>query len=135
MNGEIAAILAMDGIASGAIYVLIGLGLVLIFAVTRVIFVPFGDIAAFTALTLASLETGGLPGTVGLVAVLAVLAAAMEAAALVRVRALNRLPRAFLFYLVLPLVPAAAAWLAAVRTPPVPLPVGVSPAPGRPTAP
>ena len=53
MNGEIAAILAMDGIASGAIYVLIGLGLVLIFAVTRVIFVPFGDIAAFTALTLA----------------------------------------------------------------------------------
>ena len=51
MNGEIAAILAMDGIASGAIYVLIGLGLVLIFAVTRVIFVPFGDIAAFTALT------------------------------------------------------------------------------------
>ena len=45
MNGEIAAILAMDGIASGAIYVLIGLGLVLIFAVTRVIFVPFGDIA------------------------------------------------------------------------------------------
>src|ERR1700682_6151492 len=73
MNGEIAAILAMDGIASGAIYVLIGLGLVLIFAVTRVIFVPFGDIAAFTALTLASLETGGLPRTVGLVAVLAVM--------------------------------------------------------------
>ena len=27
MNGEIAAILAMDGIASGAIYVLIGLGM------------------------------------------------------------------------------------------------------------
>src|SRR5207302_2369716 len=54
MNGEIAAILAMDGIASGAIYVLIGLGFVLIFAVTRVIFVPFGDIAAFTALSLAS---------------------------------------------------------------------------------
>ena len=83
MTGEIAAILAMDGIASGAIYVLIGLGLVLIFAVTRVIFVPFGDIAAFTALTLASLETGGRPGTVGLVAVLAVLATAVEATALV----------------------------------------------------
>ncbi len=87
MNGEIAAILAMDGIASGAIYVLIGLGLVLIFAVTRVIFVPFGDIAAFTALTLASLEAGGRPGTVGLVAVLAVLATAVEATALARNRA------------------------------------------------
>jgi branched-chain amino acid transport system permease protein len=126
MNGEIAAILAMDGVASGAIYVLIGLGLVLIFAVTRVIFVPFGDIAAFTALTLASLETGGLPGTVGLVAVLAVLAAAMEGAALVRARALNRLPRAFLFYLVLPLVPAAAVWLAAGTTFSMPIRIGLS---------
>ncbi len=126
MNGEIAAILTMDGIASGAIYVLIGLGLVLIFAVTRVIFVPFGDIAAFTALTLASLEMGGLPGTVGLVAVLAVLAAAMEGAALVRARALNQLPRAFIFYLVLPLVPAAAVWLAAGTTLSMPLRIGLS---------
>jgi branched-chain amino acid transport system permease protein len=126
MNGEIAASLAMDGIASGAIYVLIGLGLVLIFAVTRVIFVPFGDIAAFTALSLASLETGGLPGTVGLVAVLAVLAAAMEGAALVRGRALNRLPRALLFYLVLPLVPAAAVWFVAGTTLSMPLRIGLS---------
>ena len=46
MDGEIATILAMDGIASGAIYLLLGLGFVLIFAVTRVIFVPFGDIPA-----------------------------------------------------------------------------------------
>src|SRR5258708_23029711 len=108
MNGEIAAILAMDGIASGAIYVLIGLGLVLIFAVTRVIFVPFGDIAAFTALTLASLGTGGRPGTVGLVAVLAVLATVVESIALARAGAPHRLPRALLCYLVLPLLPAGA---------------------------
>src|ERR1700748_3659690 len=101
MDGEIAAILAMDGIASGAIYVLIGLGLVLIFAVTRVIFVPFGDIAAFTALSLASRETAPRPGTTGLVVALAVLATAVEVIALVRARALARLPRALLFYLVL----------------------------------
>jgi branched-chain amino acid transport system permease protein len=113
MTGEIAAILAMDGIASGAIYLLIGLGFVLIFAVTRVIFVPFGDIAAFTALSLASLETGTRPGTIGLVAVLAVLATGMEAASLARTGALGRLPRALLFYLVLPLVPAVAVWFAA----------------------
>ncbi len=87
MDGEIAAILAMDGIASGAIYVLIGLGLVLIFAVTRVIFVPFGDIAAFTALSLASLENGTRPGTIGLVVALAVLATVVEAIALVRAHA------------------------------------------------
>jgi len=126
MNGEIAAILAMDGIASGAIYVLIGLGFVLIFAVTRVIFVPFGDIAAFTALSLASLETGTRPGTVGLVAALAVLATAFEAVALVRVRAFERLPRAVLFYLVLPLVPAAAVWFAAGSALSMPVRIGLS---------
>src|SRR5215471_16656958 len=99
MDGEIATILEMDGIASGAIYLLIGLGLVLIFAVTRVIFVPFGDIAAFTGLSLAALENGHRPGTVGMVAVLAVLATVKECALLVRARALHRLPHTVLFYL------------------------------------
>lgn len=126
MTGEIAAILAMDGIASGAIYVLIGLGLVLIFAVTRVIFVPFGDIAAFTALTLASLETGARPGTVGLVAVLAVLATVVEGAALVRMRVFHRLPRAVFFYLVLPLLPAAAIWFLAGATLSMPIRIALS---------
>ncbi len=126
MTGEIAAILAMDGIASGAIYVLIGLGLVLIFAVTRVIFVPFGDIAAFTALSLASLETGVRPGTVGLVAVLAVLATVVEGAALVRMRAFHRLPRAVFFYLVLPLLPAAAIWFLAGATLSMPIRIALS---------
>ena len=61
MNAQITAILTMDGVATGAIYVLIALGFVLIFAVTRIIFVPFGDITAFTALTLADLEAGACP--------------------------------------------------------------------------
>jgi branched-chain amino acid transport system permease protein len=47
------------------------------------------------------------------VAVLAILATLVEAVALARNRALNRLPRALLFYLVLPLIPAAAVWFAA----------------------
>ena len=50
MNAQIAAILAVDGITTGAIYVLIAIGLVLVFLVTRVLYVPFGDIAAFTVL-------------------------------------------------------------------------------------
>src|SRR5260221_5062858 len=93
MNGEIAAILAMDGIASGAIYVLIGLGFVLIFAVTRVIFVPFGNIAAFTALTLASLETAVRPGTIGVVVLLAVPATAIALVAIAGARAFYWLAR------------------------------------------
>jgi branched-chain amino acid transport system permease protein len=110
MDGEIAAILAIDGIASGAIYALIAIGFVLIFAVTRVIFVPFGDIAAFTALTLASLETRQIPGTVGLVAVLAVLATVMETTSLLRERKARAVPRALLFFLALPLVPVVIVW-------------------------
>ena len=46
----------------------------LIFSVTRVVFVPFGDVAAFAALSLAAFETGRMPATIGLVLTLAVLA-------------------------------------------------------------
>lgn len=121
MTPEIAAILGMDGIATGAVYVLIALGIVLIFAVTRVIFVPFGDIAAFTALTLAALDMQRLPGTVALVAMLAGVATLMEVGAIVRRRAFARIPRACCFYLVLPLTPAALAWLAAGTVLPMPV--------------
>lgn len=110
MTPDIAAILALDGIATGAIYVLIALGFVLIFAVTRVIFVPFGDIAAFTALTLAALEMQKLPGTVGLVAALAVLATLMELYSIARAGSYERVPRALFFYLALPLAAAGLVW-------------------------
>src|ERR1700757_5428751 len=102
MTSDIAAILAMDGIATGAVYALVAIGTVLIFTVTRVIFIPFGDIAAFTALTLAALDAKQFPGTGGLVVVLACLACLMETASLVRAVALRALPQAVLFYLVLP---------------------------------
>ncbi len=64
MTADIAAILLQDGIANGAIYVLLATVLVLVFTVTRVIFVPQGDLVAFTALTLAAFDTGVIPGTV-----------------------------------------------------------------------
>ena len=54
MTPEVALILGIDGLANGAVYLLAGLGLVLIFSVTRVVFVPFGDVAAFAALSLAA---------------------------------------------------------------------------------
>ena len=64
MTPDIAAILAVDGIANGAIYVLVAIGLVLIFTVTRVIFVPFGDVVGYSALTVAALQLRQMPGTV-----------------------------------------------------------------------
>jgi branched-chain amino acid transport system permease protein len=121
MTSQIAAILTLDGIATGAIYVLIALGFVLIFAVTRIVFVPFGDITAFTALTLAALEAKHLPGTVSMVAALAAFATLLEIFALLRSGAPDRILRALLFYLVLPLVPALAVWLTAGMSLPAPV--------------
>lgn len=113
MTWDVALILGVDGLANGAVYLLAGLGLVLIFSVTRVVFVPFGDIAAFTALTLAAFETGRVPPTIGLVMVLAALATVTEVASLLRRGEKARIPRAVAAWGLLPLVPCALAWGAA----------------------
>jgi branched-chain amino acid transport system permease protein len=110
MTWDIALILSVDGLASAAIYLLAGLGLVLIFSVTRVIFVPFGDIAVFSALSLAAFQSDKLPPTVGLVASLAVLAVIAEVFTLVRRREFSRLPKALLGWGVLPALSCAFAW-------------------------
>lgn len=68
MDGTILLFLIQDGITNGAIYALLGLALVLVFAVTRVVFIPQGEFVAFGALTYALLESGQVPGTVWLVA-------------------------------------------------------------------
>ncbi|KPU89063.1 ABC transporter permease [Variovorax paradoxus] len=126
MTWDVALILGIDGLANGAIYLLAGLGLVLIFSVTRVVFVPFGDIAAFAALTLAAFETGKLPPTIGLVAVLAALAVLTEVGSLVRRGEARRIPKAVLAWGVLPLVPCAIAWAAASAGVPAPVQLAVS---------
>ena len=71
MDLSIAGILALDGVTNGAIYALLGLATVLVFAVTRVIFIPQGEFVAYGALTLAMLQTGAVPGTVWLLLILA----------------------------------------------------------------
>jgi branched-chain amino acid transport system permease protein len=80
MDFSIASILLLDGVTNGAIYALLGLATVLVFAVTRVIFIPQGEFVAYGALTLAILKTGQVPGTVWLLLILAAVAALMNAA-------------------------------------------------------
>jgi branched-chain amino acid transport system permease protein len=63
-------ILTADGLTNGAVYALLSLALVLVFAVTRVIFVPQGEFVMFGTLTLASLQLGRVPGTLTLLLVL-----------------------------------------------------------------
>jgi branched-chain amino acid transport system permease protein len=78
MDLTIAAILGLDGLTNGAIYALVALALVLVFSVTRIIFIPQGEFVAFGALTLASLQAGKVPGTVWLLLLLALGVAVLD---------------------------------------------------------
>ena len=79
MDLTIFAILVQDGVTNGAVYALLGLATVLVFSVTRVIFIPQGEFVAYGALTLAMFQTGKVPGTVWLLLIMAVLAALLDA--------------------------------------------------------
>ena len=70
MDPTIALILVQDGIVNGAIYALLALSLVLVFAVTRVVFIPQGEFVAYGALTYAALDAGQMPGSVWLLCAL-----------------------------------------------------------------
>ncbi|WP_180127943.1 branched-chain amino acid ABC transporter permease [Rhodoferax sp. BLA1] len=79
MDFSIASILMLDGFTNGAVYALLGLATVLVFSVTRVIFIPQGEFVAYGALTLAIFQTGKVPGTVWLLLIMAGLAALLDA--------------------------------------------------------
>jgi branched-chain amino acid transport system permease protein len=115
---EVALLLAQDGVVNGAIYALLAAALVLVFSVTRVIFIPQGEFVAFGALTLAALQAGKVPGTLWLLAATGGAVAVADAVRLVRAGTARRLPRALAASLG---PPAALAALLAV-VPPAALP-------------
>ncbi|MGE8331713.1 MAG: branched-chain amino acid ABC transporter permease, partial [Paraburkholderia nemoris] len=84
MDLSIAAILAQDGITTGAIYALLALALVLVFSVTRVIFIPQGEFVSYGALTLAALQTQKFPATCWLLMAMGAACFVVEIAGLVR---------------------------------------------------
>ena len=61
MDLQIALMLAQDGVVNGAIYALMALALVLVFSVTRIIFIPQGEFVSFAALSMAALQAHGYP--------------------------------------------------------------------------
>jgi branched-chain amino acid transport system permease protein len=107
--------LAQDGITNGAIYALLALALLLVFSVTRVIFVPQGEFISYAALSLALLQVGQVPGVVYVLVGGGVIAALFEVALALRDKAPRRLPLALLGYVVFPCAMAALAWWAAPR--------------------
>lgn len=79
MDLTVLALLVQDGMTNGAVYALLAVAIVLVFAVTRVIHVPQGEYVTLGALTLAHLQARQLPGAVWLLLLLAVLATCAEA--------------------------------------------------------
>jgi branched-chain amino acid transport system permease protein len=126
MDLSIAAFLMQDGITNGAIYALLALALVLVFTVTRIVWIPSGEFVTYGTLTLAGLQLGKPPGTVGLLIGVAVVAAAVETVSTLRRREWRRLPARLGLWLGLPLAIAAVVWWAAPRALPLPLQIALA---------
>ena len=118
LNTTIMLFLVQDGITNGAIYALLGLALVLVFAVTRVILIPQGEFVTFGALTYATLSTGNMPGTAWLAVAMGVVAFGLDLFAGRRSLHLRRVGRAFAVNILLPVaIYALTFWLAGKNTP------------------
>lgn len=103
MDSTILLFLLQDGITSGAIYALLGLALVLVFAVTRVILIPQGEFVTFGALTYAVLATGKVPGTTLLALGMGVVAFAFDMIAGRNTMSARKFIRSLALNIVLPL--------------------------------
>ena len=112
MSFDIALWLAQDGITNGAIYALLALALLLVFTVTRIIFVPQGEFISYAALSLALLQAGRLPGTVFVLVIGGLVAALFDGVIAVREKSYRRLPRILALYVGLPAIMATITWWA-----------------------
>lgn len=114
MNSTVAIFLTQDGLTNGAIYALLAQATVLVFAVTRILFVPQGDFVTLGALTFASLQAGRVPPSVWLLLGLGGATVLVELWRDMRARRLRqRFARTALLNLGVPLAVAGGALLLA----------------------
>src|SRR6202165_1195221 len=126
LNTTIMLFLLQDGITNGAIYALLGLALVLVFAVTRVILIPQGEFVTYGALTYASLSAGQMPGTTRLAVAMGIVAFCLDIFAGRRSLRPRLVGRALGVNIVLPAVIfALTSWLAG-RHPPIAVNIALS---------
>src|ERR1700759_2690130 len=118
--------LIQDGITNGAVYALLGLALVLVFAVTRVILIPQGEFVTYGALTYASLASGQMPGTAKLAVAMGVAAFALDLFAARRALHGRKVARAFAVNIVLPVIVLALTFWAASHRAPIPVAIALS---------
>ena len=122
MDFSIASILALDGATNGAVYALLALATVLVFVVTRIIFIPQGEFVAFGALTLALFQTGKVPGTVWFLLILAGSAAIADGLdGFKHHQSAQRIAKRLLRTLAYPVLISAVAIWAAPRNFPMPV--------------
>lgn len=86
IDSYIAGILVLDGLTTGMIYALLGLSIVLVFSVTRVLFIPQGEFVSFGALTLAALQAKMFPAIAYLLMVLGCVCFIVEVIRVLRMR-------------------------------------------------
>jgi len=118
--------LIQDGITNGAIYALLGLALVLVFAVTRVILIPQGEFVTYGALTYASLSSGQMPGTARLAMAMGAAAFVFDLIAARRALDGKRIARAFAVDILLPGAVLAATLSVVSRHPPIGVSIALS---------
>ena len=111
--------LVQDGITNGAIYALLGLALVLVFAVTRVILIPQGEFVTYGALTYASLAAGQMPGTAKLALALGIGAFAFDVFEARKALHARLVVRSVIANVVLPGIVLALTLYFAAQKPPV----------------
>ena len=118
--------LIQDGIVNGAIYALLALAIVLVFAVTRVLFVPQGEFVTFGALSLAAFQLGRTPGIVWLLGGSALLVALVEIVSALRAGRRSRIPRILGIYVAVPaVIIGLTVWLAP-KNPPLMVQIALS---------
>lgn len=119
MSSQVALFLLQDGITTGAIYVLLAMALVMVFLVTRVLFLPQGEFVSYAALTLAMLQNGTVPRTVILVLAAAAAAACFD---VVEQRPSVRKSMGIVArWLAIPAITALLVWICAPMRLPLPL--------------
>lgn len=126
MTAGIALLLGQDGLAMGAIYALLAVSMVLLFSVTRILFVPQGDFLSYGAMTLGALGAGTVPGTLWIVLAASLLVAAIDGVQAVRRRAWRQLRRVLATWVALPLALAGLTLALAPLRPPLPVQVALA---------
>lgn len=104
MDWSIAKILIQDGVVTGVIYALMAVALVLVFAVTRIIFIAQGEFVSFGALSFAMMASGQTPQTIYLLPVVGGIIFLKELYFYFRGKHGLALWQSFVYFIVLPLL-------------------------------